>query len=266
MIIFVGGAAFNVKRINGTQWAICLVLGFLSIPFGVVIRLVPDEFLVKLIPDILKSKSKKSPEFTISDEERQFNFPQPLTDVKEELSWLKRMKGGRLNNLKFAIQHPKETFLPRSRSGSRSRSNSFPVTPVSEFDREGSFGSPARTPESRKRGRTNRSRSNSALGATAVMAGIIAGSVAGWSPIDRSSHDGESTRFSRSHGRSELESRDGVEVHPATRPDDAVIVQEPENMDAAPSQIPEITPAPASGSTSLAPPAASRRTSNDSRS
>lgn len=264
LIVFIGGAAFNVKRLNGAQWAYCLVLGFLSIPMGIVIRLVPDELLLKMVPDILKSRPKKSPELTISDEERQFHFPQPLADVKEELSFLKRVKGGRLNNLKFAIQHPKETFLPRSRSGSRSRSNSYPVTPISEFEREDSFGSPARTPESRKRGRSNRSRSNSALGATAVMAGIIAGSVAGWSPIDRTSHDNESMRFSRSHGRSELESREGVEVHPATKPDDPIVVEEPESLDAPPSQIPEITPAPASGS-SLSPPAAPRGSSNESR-
>lgn len=265
LIVFIGGAAFNIKRLNGAQWAYCVVLGFLSIPLAVVIRLIPDEIFAKLVPGALKSKSKGPPEVTVSDEERQFRFPQPLDRVKEELSWLKRVKGGRLNNLKFAIQHPKETFLPRSRSGSRSRSNSYPVTPVNEFDREDSFGSPARTPESRKRGRSNRSRSNSALGATAVMAGIIAGSVAGWSPIDRTSHDNESMRFSRSHGRAELESREGVEIHPATKSDDPIVVEEPiTGSDVPPSQIPEITPAPAFGS-SLAPPPTTRRSSNDSR-
>lgn len=266
LIIFIGGAAFSVEKLNGAQWAYCVVLGALSIPVGLAIRLIDDDFLISLIPGVLKNRAGKSPQLTISDEERQFSFPQPLADVKEELSFLKRVKGGRLNNLKFAIQHPKETFMPRSRSGSRSRSNSFPVTPISEFDREDSFGSPSRTPESRKRGRSNRSRSNSALGATAVMAGIIAGSVAGWSPIDhRSSHDNESMRFSRSRGRSELESQEGVEVHPATKPDDPVIVADPAMLDGPPSQVPEVTPAPAAGS-SLAPPLQTRKTSSDSRS
>lgn len=266
LIVFIGGAAFNVKRLNGARWAYCVVLGFLSIPIGVVIRLIPDEVVIKLIPAFFKNRTKKSPELTVSDEERQFRFPQPLAELKEELSFLKRVKGGRLNNLKFAIQHPKETFITRSRSGSRSRSNSYPVTPISEFERQDSFGSAARSPESRKRGRSSRSRSNSALGATAVMAGIIAGSVAGWSPIDRTSHDNESMRFSRSHGRSELESREGVEIHPATKADDPVVVEEPENLDAPPSQIPEITPAPPSASGSgLAPPSEPRRSLHDSR-
>lgn len=265
LIVFIGGAAFSVKELNKAQWAYCVVLGFLSIPIGVVIRLIPDDFLLSLVPGFLKSRPGKSPELKLSDEERQFTFPQPLRDIKEELSFLKRVKGGRLNNLKFAIQHPKETFLPRSRSGSRSRSNSFPVTPSSDFDREDGFGSPARTPDSRKRGRANRSRSNSALGPTAVMAGIIAGSVAGWSPIERSFHDNESGQLSRSQGRSELESQEGFEVHPATKPDDPVVVAEPATLDGPPSQIPEVTPAPATAPSTTPPPYV-RNSSNDSRS
>lgn len=262
MIIFVGGKAFSVVHLNGAQWAYSIVLGFLSIPIGVVIRLIPDELILRLIPAAIRNRSKKGPEVTISDEEQHFNFPKPLADVKEELSFLKRVKGGRLNNLKFAIQHPVETFLPRSRSGSRSRSNSIPPhTPTGDLDREDSFSSPARTPDSRKRSRSGRSRSNSALGATTVMAGIIAGSVAGWSPIDRRDGDGEGLPFSRVRSRSELENIEGVEIHPQTKKDDPVIVENPSAIDGAPSQIEEITPVQAgSGShSSLSPQSASAR-------
>lgn len=242
MIIFVGGAAFSIKHQNAAQWAYAIVLGFLSIPIGAVIRLVPDELLLRLIPDYLKRRNK-GPKVTVSDEEEHFRFPKPLADVKEELSFLKRVKGGRLNNLKFAMQDARDQWLPRSRSGSRSRSNSMPQTPSGESQREDSFPTQP-TPESRKRGRSNRSRSNSALGATTVMAGIIAGSVAGWSPIERTYGDNESMRFTRTNARSELESRDGVEVHPKTSPSDPVILEQPENLEGPPSQIEEITPAP----------------------
>ncbi|CZT43099.1 probable putative calcium P-type ATPase NCA-2 [Rhynchosporium secalis] len=248
MIIFVGGKAFNVVHINGAQWAYSLVLGFLSIPVGAAIRCIPDELLVKLIPAYLKQKPK-GPELTISDEEQQFNFPQPLSDVKEELSFLKMVKGGRLNNLRFKMQDARDTWLPRSRSGSRSRSNSSqPQTPNNGEAQDDSFNSqpPAPTPESRKRGRTNRSRSNSALGATTVMAGIIAGSIAGWSPVERGYGDNDSMRFSRSQGRSELESRDDVEIHPDTKQDDPIITEDPHSLGLPPSQIPEVTPAAAS--------------------
>ncbi|TVY75650.1 Calcium-transporting ATPase [Lachnellula suecica] len=249
MIIFVGGKAFNVVRLNGAQWAYSIVLGFLSIPIGAVIRLIPDELILNLIPDYIKNRPK-GPELRISDEEEVFRFPKPLADVKEELSWLKRVKGGRLNNLKFAIEQTRDQFLPRSRSGSRSRSESIPQTPSGESQREDEFGSPQRTqptPESRKRGRNSRSRSNSALGAALVMPGIVGGSVGGWSqsPIEPGAG---SMPFSRYNGRQELESRGDVEIHPDTSSQDPIITQDPHHLGAPPSQIEDVSPAqPAAG-------------------
>lgn len=186
IIIFFGGAAFQIaKHQSPTMWAIAIVLGFISIPVGVIIRLIPDSLVIALVPDFLKNRSRKIPGVTISDEEME-QYPEPLADVRDELNFIRRMKGGRLNNLKFAMQHPKEMLI-RSRSPSHSRSNSVnaPQTPV----REDSFPHPP-TPESRNRSRSNRSRSNSALGAPTVMAGIVAAGVAaGWSPMGRRSVD-----------------------------------------------------------------------------
>lgn len=251
LIIFVGGKAFNVTPLNKAQWGLCIIIGFISIPIAMLIRLVPDEIIIRMIPAWLKNRSTK-PKVTVEDEEQQFYFPQPLADIKEELSFLKRVKGGRLNNLKFAIQHPRETFMPRSRSGSRSMDDSQPQTPV-DVSRGNSTASTDATPENRRRGRSNRSRSNSALGATAVMAGIIAGSVAGWSPIERGHGEDDSIRFSRSLARSDLESSEGVELHPSTSTDDPVIVEEPQNYDAPSSQVEGVTPAPTFSQT-LQPP------------
>ncbi|KAI1741737.1 putative calcium P-type ATPase [Xylaria scruposa] len=189
LIIFVGNTPFNISALNppqtGPQWATAIILGFLSIPIGMLIRLIPDDLIRKCIPTFLKRKSSP-PGLMISDEERFNDYPDVFTDVRDELAFLRKLKGGRLNNLKFAVKHPRETFMSRTRSPSRSRSNSIriPHTPT----REDSFGapSPAPTPDSRRRSRSMRSRSNSALGAPTVMAGIIAGSVAaGWSPIEK---------------------------------------------------------------------------------
>ncbi|KAG9230704.1 calcium transporting P-type ATPase-like protein [Amylocarpus encephaloides] len=255
LIIFVGGKAFEVVRLNGAQWGYSIVLGALSIPVGACIRLVPDELIVRLIPDYLKRRPR-GPEVTISDEEEQFRFPKPLADVKEELSFLKKMKGGRLNNLKFAMQDTRDRIMPRSRSGSRSRENSIPPqTPGGESQREDEFGSPQPTPESRKRGRSNRSRSNSALGATTVMAGIIAGSVAGWSPIERN-YNGDG--FSRQNGRQELEQSPAVDVHSGTSSSDPISTDEPRGLNIPPpSQLPEVSPLPASETQS--PPSTANR-------
>lgn len=186
LIVFVGGDAFQIakKDQSGGMWGIALVLGFLSIPIGALIRLVPDSFVVALVPEFLKRRAKQVPGLTISDEEMHM-YPEPLVDVRDELNFLRRMKGGRLNNLKFAIQHPKE-MIARSRSPSHSRSNS--VNASDTPGREDSFPSRVNTPVSRQRSRSTRSRSNSALGAPTVMAGIVAAGVAaGWSPIGRPS-------------------------------------------------------------------------------
>ncbi|ORX46293.1 PMCA-type calcium-translocating P-type ATPase [Hesseltinella vesiculosa] len=43
IIVNFGGAAFQVTRINGVDWAISIILGLLSLPIGAVIRLIPDE-------------------------------------------------------------------------------------------------------------------------------------------------------------------------------------------------------------------------------
>lgn len=45
LIIFVGSTAFSVVSIDGTQWAICVVVAAFSLPAAVIIRYIPDEFV-----------------------------------------------------------------------------------------------------------------------------------------------------------------------------------------------------------------------------
>lgn len=198
LIIFVGGwPAFQAEHQFGDQWAVAIILGAISIPIGVVIRLIPDELAKNLVPRALREfltrdKTSNESNIVITDLEGQggqpFEFNHALFEIKEELAWLKKYKGGRLNNLKFAMKHPKEAFMAsRSPSRSRAASASLPRTPNNESasDEGGrnshspSPGPP--TPESRHRRsyhRRGRSRSNSAF-AGAAMAGIVAGSIAG---------------------------------------------------------------------------------------
>lgn len=246
LIVFVGGRAFNTVRLNGAQWAYSLVLGALSIPIGVIIRLIPDELIRRFIPDFLRRRS--TPQLVITDEEQApFEFNQALLDIREELAFIRKFRGGRLNNLKFKLQHPREALL-HSRSPSRSRASSLPQTPTMDHsDNEGNSQkshSPAPpTPDSRRRHR-GRSRSNSAFAASTAMAGIIAGSIAGWSPIERGHGDNDSLKFARARSKSDL-SRE-VEIHPDTKPDDPVLL-EPNLVEQAgnkpPSQAVETTPA-----------------------
>ena len=242
MIVFIGGHAFSTHRLNGAQWGYSVVLGFLSIPVAVMIRMIPDDLIRKLIPSWFIRKA--TPKLLVSDEERQYEWNAALEEIREELTFLKKLRGGRLNALRYRLQHPVETFLPRSRSGSsrsRSRTNSLPPTPSAEQGLgDTSSNQLPPTPESRRSAsrRSPRSRSNSAFGPAAAMAGIIAGSVAGWSPIGRRSEDGSSMRFSQSDGRSQLDGHEGTEVHPATSSHDLVSNDDERSHSRSPTRRP----------------------------
>ena len=61
--MFVGGAPFDIPSGSSPEaqtpamWAYAIILGFLSIPVGVIIRLVPDALLERLVPDFLKRRA-----------------------------------------------------------------------------------------------------------------------------------------------------------------------------------------------------------------
>ena len=243
MIVFVGGAAFSVVRQRGAAWGIALVLGLLSIPIAVGLRYIPDAWVRKMVPSWVHRRAK--PQVFVSDEEQQYSWNPALVEIKEELSLLKTLRGGRLTTLVYKLQHPRETLLARSRSGSRSRASSIPQTPIGDQngDDTGNSLAPPRTPDSRRSTTTRRrgrSRSNSAFAPAAAMAGVVAGSIAGWSPIGRRDEEG-STSFSQDRGRSTLESQEGVEIHPATNPDDPVVVRNLSATQEPPSQHSETT-------------------------
>lgn len=261
LIIFVGGQAFSIVRLNGPQWAVSLVLGVISIPVAVIIRLIPDEFIRRLIPTFWRRKKQSGPRVLVSDEERSYEWNPGLEEIRDQLAFLKTVRGGRLKHIRQRLQHP-ESLFPGSRSGSRTRDESAPSTPNGEQD---SGSPPPATPESRSRNRT-RSRSNSTFGPAAAMAGVIAGSVAGWSPIERPHEDQGSWNLSGGP-HSGLDRQHGLEIHPDTRQDDPIIVN---NYDLSsttpPSQNPDLAPVFAHAPPDRAPSRGRRSTSRRSRS
>lgn len=223
LIIFVGGQAFSVVRLNGQQWAFSVILGLGSLPAAVLIRLIPDDLIRRLIPAWFKRK--RNPTVIVSDEARRYEWNPAIEDIREELSVLKTLRGGRLKALRYRLQHPRDTLLPRSRSGSRSRASSSPQTPTGEPNSSETIGGHApTTPESRK-STSRRQRSNSAFGPAAAMAGVIAGSIAGWSPVERRSEEHSTGQF-HTHNRSEGDHPGGADVHPGTDTHDHVASSE----------------------------------------
>jgi Ca2+-transporting ATPase len=52
LIIFVGGEAFKITRLNGKEWGMSIGLGAISLPWGALIRKFPDEWAAALVPKI----------------------------------------------------------------------------------------------------------------------------------------------------------------------------------------------------------------------
>ncbi|KAI6352228.1 hypothetical protein MCOR25_009479 [Pyricularia grisea] len=48
-IVFVGGKVFSVVPLNGVQWAVCIILPMLSIPWAMVVRCFPDETFGRIV-------------------------------------------------------------------------------------------------------------------------------------------------------------------------------------------------------------------------
>ncbi|KAI9763950.1 MAG: hypothetical protein M1840_008984 [Geoglossum simile] len=252
LIIFIGGRALSVRRLNGAQWAYSIILGALSLPMAVIIRLIPDELIRKLIPH--RWQHKETPDVVVSDDEPRFEWNPALVEIREELAFLKKVRRGRLNAVKFKLQHPRE-IIPGSRNGSRSRSSSFNRTQMpSEEKGPNETGSPGpATPESRNRRRT-RSRSNSAFGPATAMAGIVAGSIAGWSPIERPRGDNDSLLFSKTSHRSDTDTSEGIEMRPSTKAEDQVAAEDPyKYRGTTPTQTDKLPAVPAPASTKYSP-------------
>ena len=193
LIVMVGGRAFSVRSLNGAQWGYSIIIGLFSIPVAMILRMIPDSFVRKLIPSWLLRKT--APKVIVDDAERQYEWNPGLEAIRDDLTFLKKIRGGRLNMLKYKLQHP-ELLIPRSRSTSslsrtHSNTNSVPPTPNNELAANDlASPQPPPTPDSRKStNRRGRSRSNSTFGPAAAMAGVVAGSIAGWSPIGRREDD-----------------------------------------------------------------------------
>ncbi|SCW01004.1 LAFE_0D02960g1_1 [Lachancea fermentati] len=50
LIMFVGGAAFSIAKQTGAMWATAVICGMLSLPVGALIRICPDEWVLKVFP------------------------------------------------------------------------------------------------------------------------------------------------------------------------------------------------------------------------
>ncbi|KAJ7274496.1 Ca-transporting ATPase [Mycena haematopus] len=101
LIVFIGGAAFQVTRIGGREWGIALALGFVSIPLGVLVRLLPSDPFERLFkrlgllghPEVLPMTS--NPDNVGWD---------AITRVRDNLGTFANVRGGRVRSSSFVIK------------------------------------------------------------------------------------------------------------------------------------------------------------------
>jgi len=96
VIMFVGGAAFQVTRIGGREWGISLALGVVSIPLGALIRLLPNPpfealfKLMRLLPrDVLLPTTQEW---------------SPADRVLDHLRTFGNLRGGRMRANSFVLK------------------------------------------------------------------------------------------------------------------------------------------------------------------
>lgn len=215
VIVFVGGAAFTVARLNGAQWACSIVLGLLSIPFGVIIRLIPNEAIKVFIPRRLLVKKKKT---AIIDEERVEVWNDAIEEVRDDLLFIKRLRSrrrlGSLGNPKKAMR----LFIPSKSKEKDADSASHRRRPSTPAASGGKPPSPSPSPSSSYRRR--HSRSSSGFRSATMVPGLVATSLM-WSPTSPA-QEGR-PEFPPAMSREELERVEGIELHKDTDPQDPVV-------------------------------------------
>lgn len=98
VIVFIGGAAFQVTRMGGREWGVSLGLGAVSLPLGTLIRLLPNEpferffIWLRLLP-----RPEELP--TVRPDAAEWNSAIEL--VRDNLATFTNLRGGRVRSSSF---------------------------------------------------------------------------------------------------------------------------------------------------------------------
>ncbi|EIW84082.1 calcium-translocating P-type ATPase [Coniophora puteana RWD-64-598 SS2] len=101
LIVFIGGAAFQVTPVDGKVWGISLALGVASIPIGALVRLLPNglfERLFKLVR-LLPSDEEILPTIRPDAE-----WNSAIQLVKDNLATFSNVRGGRMRSSSFVVK------------------------------------------------------------------------------------------------------------------------------------------------------------------
>jgi len=102
LIVFVGGAAFQVTPIGGREWGISLALGVVSIPLGALIRMLPNGPFEKLF-GALGLFGKEQPVLP-TENPNPGEWAANVAIVNDNLQTYSRLRGGRLRASSFVTK------------------------------------------------------------------------------------------------------------------------------------------------------------------
>ncbi|KAH7342030.1 calcium-translocating P-type ATPase [Rhizoctonia solani] len=110
LIVFFGGAAFQVTSMNGRDWGMSIALGFVSIPLGFLIRCIPSgpverAFIALHIMSDPKAPPKLSKEEKAEEErkreEEKDSWNPAINDVRDRLQAFSNIRGARMRASSF---------------------------------------------------------------------------------------------------------------------------------------------------------------------
>ncbi|KZT57691.1 Ca-transporting ATPase [Calocera cornea HHB12733] len=102
LIVFVGGAAFQVTSMNGRDWGISILLGIMSIPIGVAIRFIPNEPVERLM---IWCRLMKDPnQLPVQSPQSEETWNEAIDQVRDKLNTFANIRGGRMRGSSFVLK------------------------------------------------------------------------------------------------------------------------------------------------------------------
>jgi Ca2+-transporting ATPase len=115
VIVTFGGDAFKTVKLNAAQWGVCILLGFLSLPLGMILRLIPDSLFAACLPkapaaaepvdfteplpDFLNPTQRTDTSISATSAERhrnaQLKWDFAINNIRPELNLFSAIHGGR---------------------------------------------------------------------------------------------------------------------------------------------------------------------------
>jgi P-type Ca2+ transporter type 2C len=108
LIVFVGGAAFQVTGITGRDWGISLALGFVSIPLGALLRMIPNGPVERLF---VKLRLLPPPELLPTSRDVEWNSA--IDMVRDNLNTFAHVRGGRVRASSYVDRSRKARPQPQ---------------------------------------------------------------------------------------------------------------------------------------------------------